>query len=132
MNARCGAGEAEIIGVDISGRHEEAGEYLMVAAAVAARVGSSRIDDVSGIGYGISRRAPTIEHTATSVRDALADLPEPPVGPVVAERGEFYEEPVQQMGVRFGREFKYVESIAERKTVNAAHHAAYAARNLLL
>ena len=31
-----------------------------------------------------------------------------------------------------GREFKYVESIAERETVAIAHHAAYAACTLLL
>ena len=104
----------------------------MVAAAVAARIGSSRITNVSGIGYGISRRSPTIEHTTESVRTAVGDLPEPPVGPIVAERGEFYEESAATMGVWLDREFKYVESIAERKTVNAAHHAAYAARGLLL
>lgn len=121
-----------MIGVDISGRHEEAGEYLMVAAAVAARVGSNRINGISGIGFGISRRSPTIEHTAASIRTAVGDLPEPPAGPIVAERGEFYDESAATMGVWLDREFKYVESIAERKTVNTAHHAAYAARNLLL
>lgn len=128
----CGTGEAEVIGVDLSGRHEEAGEYLMVAAAVAARIGSNRIDDISGIGFGISRQSPTLEHTTSSIRSAVGDLPVPPTGPVVAERGEFYEEPAQRMGLRLGTDFKYVESIAERKTVNTAHHAAYAARNMLL
>lgn len=121
-----------MIGVDISGRHEEAGEYLMVAAAVAASVGSNRIERISGIGYGISQQSPTLEHTTSSINAAVGDLPEPPAGPIVAERGEFYDEPVQSVGVRFGTDFKYVESIAERKAVNTAHHAAYAARNLLL
>ena len=69
--------------MDVSGRHEEAGEYLMVAAAVHASVGSARIEAVEG-----------------------------------------------HLGV--GPGFKYVESVAERQTVQAAHHAAYAARRLVL
>lgn len=121
-----------MVGVDISGRHEEAGEYLMVGAAVAARVGSNRINSISGMGFGTSRRQPTLEHTASLISQAVADLPEPPAGPIVAERGEFYEEPAHTMKIRLDAEFKYVESIAERKTVNTAHHAAYAARNLLI
>jgi hypothetical protein len=50
---------------------------------------------------------------------------------VVAEGGEFYEEPADRVGLSFQPEFKYVESIGERETVQAAHHAAYAARDLL-
>lgn len=104
----------------------------MVAAAVAAGVGSSRIEEVSGIGFGTSRHAPTLDHTVALIREAIGDLPNAPNGPIVAEHGEFYEEPVETMGIRLGRDFKYIESIAERKTVDVAHHAAYAARNLVL
>ena len=118
--------------MDISGRHREDGAYLMVAAAVAATVGSSRIDAVDGIGFGVSRAEPTLENAIDLTQAAVNDLPEPPVGPIVAEHGEFYEEPPDIIGVAFGTEFKYVESIAERKTVEVAHHAAYAARHLLL
>ena len=126
------AGGAEIIGVDISGRHRESGEYLMVAAAVAASVGSSRIQEITGVGFGTSRGEPTLENAVSLIAEAVGDLPSPPGGSIVAERGEFYEEPAQSVGVSFPTEFKYVESIAERKTVEAAHHAAYAARKLLL
>lgn len=104
----------------------------MVGAAVAATVGSSRIREISGIGLATSRSEPTLENAISLIVAAVGDLPSPPEGPVVAERGEFYEEPARTVGVSFPTEFKYVESIAERNTVNAAHHAAYAARKLLL
>jgi hypothetical protein len=120
--------------VDVSGRHEEAGEYLMVAAAVHATVGSARIEAVEGMGLARSRREPTLRAVAGVVADAVADLPAPPAGHVVAEHGEFYEEPPVtvkgHLGV--GPTFKYVESVAERQTVQAAHHAAYAVRRLVL
>ena len=118
--------------MDISGRHEEDGEYLMVAAAIDARVGTDCLRDVEGMGFATSDGYPTFENAAQVVADAVRDLPEPPEGPVVAERGEFYEEPVVKVEQFLGPSFKYVESIAERKTVEAAHHAAYAARNLFL
>ena len=121
-----------MVGVDVSGRHAEAGEYVMVAAAVHAAVDSDRISSVLGMGFATSRAEPTLPAVATLVSDAVAELPEPPDCTVVSERGEFYEVPDWQVAQRLEREFKYVESIAERETVQAAHHAAYAARNLLL
>jgi hypothetical protein len=121
----------EVVGVDISGRHEEDGEYLMVAAAVHARVDPSRIRSVEGIGFAAVREGPTLEATVALVADAVGNLPEPPSCPIVSEHGEFYEEPAARIGVSFQPEFKYVESISERETVQAAHHAAYAARGLL-
>jgi hypothetical protein len=48
------------------------------------------------------------------------------------EDGEYYEEPAERVGLGFQPEFKYVESVGERETVQAAHHAAYAARDLPL
>ena len=118
--------------MDISGRHEESGEYLMVAAAVHASVDTACLRSVEGIGFATSRNPPTFEDAAEVVADAVADLPDPPDGPVVAERGEFYEEPELRVEPFLGPSFKYVESIAERETVQAAHHAAYAARKLFL
>jgi hypothetical protein len=118
--------------VDISGRHEEGGEYLMVAAAVHARIDSAQIRSVEGMGFAAVREGPTLEATVALAAEAVGDLPTPPEGPVVAEGGEFYEEPAARVAVSFQPEFKYVESIDERETVQAAHHAAYAARDLLL
>ncbi|RAW44921.1 DUF2209 domain-containing protein [Halorubrum sp. 48-1-W] len=116
----------------MSGRHEEDGEYLMVAAAVHARIDSSRIRSVEGIGFASVREGPTLEATVDLVAEAVGNLPEPPACPVVSEHGEFYEEPAELVGLSFQPDFKYVESIGERETVQAAHHAAYAARGLLL
>lgn len=104
----------------------------MVAAAVHAEVDSSRIRSVEGIGFATSRAQPTLEATLSVAHGAVAELPAAPDGPVVAERGEFYEEPQITVSHEFQQPFKYIESIAERETVQAAHHAAYAARGLLL
>ncbi|WP_080505514.1 DUF2209 family protein [Halorubrum saccharovorum] len=116
----------------MSGRHEEDGEYLMVAAAVHARIDSTRIRTVEGMGFAAVREGPTLDATVALTAEAVGNLPEPPGGPIVAEGGEFYEEPAERVGLSFQPEFKYVESIGERETVQAAHHAAYAARDLLL
>jgi hypothetical protein len=121
-----------VVGIDISGRHEERGEYLMVAAAVHAIVGTTRLRCVEGMGFAVSHEQPTLSAVTEIVAAVLDDLPTPPEGPVVAERGEFYEEPKWMVEQYLETEFKYVESIAERETVQAAHHAAYAARKLLL
>jgi hypothetical protein len=131
-NSRWRAGAVEIVGVDVSGRHEEGGEYLMVAAAVHAEVGTDRLRSVLGMGFATSHAEPTFGAVAELVGRAAGELPDAPSAPVVAERGEFYEEPDWQVAHQLEREFKYVESIAERETVQAAHHAAYAARTLLL
>lgn len=104
----------------------------MVAAAVDAGVGSNRVREVTGIGFATSRTDPALEHLLSVVEDALGALPDPPEGPVVAERGEFYEEPEAVIGASFDSEFKYAESVAERRTIEIAHHAAYAARTLIL
>jgi hypothetical protein len=104
----------------------------MVAAAVAASVGSNRVREVDGMGFATSRAEPTLGGTLSVAEGAIATLPAPPDGPVVAERGEFYEEPEGMIDASFGPEFKYVESIGERRTIEIAHHAAYAARTLIL
>ena len=104
----------------------------MVAAAVAARVDSTRIETINGVGLGTSHASPTRKHTVDIVREAVDDLPAPATGSIVAERGEFYEEPAERVGVSFDIPFKYVESIAERETVQIAHHVAYTARKHLI
>ncbi len=53
-------------------------------------------------------------------------------GPVVAEGGEFHGEPAERVELRFQPAFKYVESVGERETVQAAHNAVYAAHDLPL
>lgn len=103
----------------------------MVAAAVHADVGSDRIHGVLGVGFAASRDRPTLDATLAVASDAVSRLPATPGGPVVTEHGEFYEEPTDTVALWFRPGFKYIESIAERETVQAAHHAAYAARELV-
>ncbi len=98
-----------MVGIDISGRHEEGGEYLMVAAAVNATVGTTRVQRVRGIGFAVSYEQPTLSAIIELVAEALGELPEPADGPVVAERGEFYEEPEWMVEQHLEPEFKYVE-----------------------
>lgn len=106
----------------------------MVSAAVHAAVASTHIQSILGMGFAASTDEPTLQATVAVAQAAVARLPGVPEGPVVAERGEFYEEPEWSVESHFDVEpqFKYVESIAERETVEAAHHAAYGARKLLL
>uniref|UniRef100_UPI001E340FEF DUF2209 family protein n=1 Tax=Halegenticoccus soli TaxID=1985678 RepID=UPI001E340FEF len=103
----------------------------MVAAAVHAAVDSARIRSVEGMGFAVSRSRPTLDATLSVVAEAVGELPALPAGPVVAERGEFYERPASTVSLEFQPDFKYIESIAERETVRIAHHAAYAARELV-
>ncbi len=120
-----------MVGIDISGRDEEEHEYRRVAAAIHATVGTTRLHSVQGMGFAVSHAKPALSATKV-VADAVCDLPDPTAAPIIAERGEFYEEPIWMVEQYFEPEFKYVESIAERETVQAAHHAAYTARKLLL
>ncbi|MFC4359906.1 DUF2209 family protein [Halobium salinum] len=103
----------------------------MVAAAVHADVDSDRIRSVLGVGFATSREGPTLDATLAVAGEAVSELPTVPKGPVVTEHGEFYEEPAGTVALSFRPGFKYIESIAERETVQAAHHAAYAARELV-
>jgi len=88
----------EVVASIISGRHEEAGEYLMVAAAVHARIDATR-SDRSGVGFAAVRGGPTLDATVALTAEAVGNLPEPPDGPIVAEGGEFYEEPAGRVGL---------------------------------
>ena len=73
----------------------------MVAAAVHARIDSARIRSVEGIGFAAVREGPTLEATVALTAEAVASLSAPPDGPIVAEGGEFYEEPAERVGLSF-------------------------------
>ncbi len=103
----------------------------MVAAAVHATVDAARIRSVGGIGFAVLREPPELNATLAVVADAISDLSGLPDGPVVAEGGEFYEEPAGFVEPSFPTDFKYVETVAERQSVQVAHYAAYGARELL-
>lgn len=103
----------------------------MVAAAVHTTIDAARIRSVDGIGFAVLGKPPELDATLTVVADAIGDLSRLPDGPVVAEGGEFYEEPAEFVDPSFPTDFKYVETVAERQSVQVAHYAAYGARELL-
>ena len=128
-------GVFRLVAVDISGRHESRGRYLMVCSAVAVELKSDAVDSVEGMEFDVldTEREPTFEVVVENVSRAVSRADtggEEPV--VVAEEGEFYNKPDWIVEGALGTEFKYVETIGERKAVDIAHHAAYAVRNLML
>jgi len=109
----------------------------MVCAAVAVELKADAVDAVESMEFDVldTEREPTFEVVVDNVSRAVsrvgADLG-PDGATVVAEEGEFYNRPDWIVEGALGTEFKYVETIGERKAVDIAHHAAYAARNLTL
>lgn len=116
--------------MDISGRHEEDGRYLMVCSAVEVELTAHSIDSVEGMDFEVrdTERKPSFEVVAETIQSAAAGLGDVVV---VSEEGEFYGKPEWVVEGALESEFKYVESIGERKAVDLAHHAAYAARKLV-
>ncbi len=107
----------------------------MVCAAVAVELKTDAVDSVEGMEFDVldTEREPSFEVVVENVSDAVSRVD---TGgrkvTVVAEEGEFYNKPDWIVEGALGKEFKYVETIGERKAVDIAHHAAYAARNLTL
>src|SRR5665648_857426 len=66
----------DIIAVDISGRHEHEGEYLMVGAAVAADITPSRINRIHGIKATVHKRSapPQLGDVVDIVIDTVIQL----------------------------------------------------------
>lgn len=127
-------GVCRLTAVDISGRHEDEGRYLMVCAAVAVELKADAVDSVEGMEFDVldTEREPTFEVVVENVSRAVSRVGTEEEVTVVAERGEFYNKPDWIVEGALGTEFKYVETIGERKAVDIAHHAAYAVRNLTL
>lgn len=103
----------------------------MVCSAVHAAVDNDSVEEVHGIRYTIKRRSPRYEFVCDLVKETVDKLSSDSLV-VVSEEGEFYgrDEMVVEGSLR--NQFKYIESIGERKAVDIAHHAAYGARCLLL
>ncbi len=122
----------KIIAVDISGRHEHNGEYLMVCAAVLTELTTDNIKSVDDIKIDLVRteREPEFDVIAETISSTIEGMNDDAV--VVAERGELYEKPDWIVQGSLRNEFKYPETISERKALEIAHNAAYEARNLLL
>ncbi|XGI84156.1 DUF2209 family protein [Halorutilales archaeon Cl-col2-1] len=125
------------VAVDISGRHEREGRYLMVCAAVSVDLTSDSVDEVNEIEYSVvdTPKKPGFDVVVDAVSGTVGKMSDD-TSTVVAEEGEFYNKPdwvvEGALGLRRGRSFKYIETISERKAVGIAHHAAYGGRKLLI
>ncbi|MFW5929258.1 MAG: DUF2209 family protein [Halobacteriota archaeon] len=101
----------------------------MVCAAVTVELTADAVDSVDAVEYSVrdTDANPSFEVVADTVRDAVRGD-----AVVVSEAGEFYGRPAWIVEGALGNEFKYAETIAERKAVEIAHHAAYAGRKLVM
>jgi hypothetical protein len=122
----------DIIAVDISGRHKINDEYLMVCAAVAASVTADHIEKINQITLRSfrSKSAPDVQFVVKMVETTVSELKSD--GTIVTEAGDFYNKPQWLIDSMFTRDFKYQESLSERRCIEIAHHASLSSRKLLL
>ena len=114
--------------VDISGRHADKGRYLMVCAAVSARVSPECIERIHSVRI-VPREADVVD--LNGVADLIIDSAECLSGTIIAEKGDFYNLEVWRVRSILGREFKYPETLAERAAIELAHHISIAGRRLI-
>lgn len=114
--------------IDISGRHAVLGKYNMVCAVVSARVSPAFIERIHSVRL-IPRisEALDVDIVANFISEACMCLP----GTVVSEPGDFYNLEVWRVKSILGRDFKYPETIAERTSIELAHHISVAGRRLI-
>jgi hypothetical protein len=53
-------------------------------------------------------------------------------GTIVTEAGDMYNKPQWLINSMFREDFKYQESLSERRCIEIAHHVSLSSRNLLL
>lgn len=121
----------DIIAVDISGRHVENGEYFMVCAGVSFSVSPDHIDKTHQVNilYFASSTAPEIIDVVKMVEKTVEGLD--PRGTIVMEAGDMFNRPQWLVASMFSRNFKYQESLSERRAIEIAHHISVSARRLL-
>lgn len=122
----------DIIAVDISGRHKTGDEYLMVCAAVAASITADHVEKVNQIAIRSfrSRSAPDIPYVVKMIEDTVSELRFS--GTIVTEAGDMYNKPQWLIDSMFSDDFKYQESLSERRCIEIAHHVSLSSRKLLL
>ncbi|WP_407356982.1 DUF2209 domain-containing protein [Methanolobus sp. WCC5] len=122
----------DIIAVDISGRHKLHDQYLMVCAAVAASVTADHVDKVKQIAIRTfrSKEAPDVHNVVKMVENTVSELKFK--GTIVTESGDMYNKPQWVIDSMFFQDFKYQESMGERRCMELAHHVSLGARKLLL
>jgi len=119
----------DVVAVDISGRHVVDGKYIMVSASVSARISPEGIEK--------TRKMRLVPLVAESVEmEVVIELIEDSIrglsGVVLAEKGDLYNLERWRVESILGREFKYPESLGEKRAIELAHHASFAGRKLVL
>ncbi len=122
----------DIIAVDISGRHRTDDGYLMVCAAVAASITADNISKVSQIAIRSfrSNSAPDVPDVVRMIEDTVSELKYG--GTIVTEAGDMYNKPQWVIDSMFSQDFKYQESISERRCIEIAHHVSLSSRRFLM
>ena len=121
----------DIIAVDISGRHKLDGYYLMVCAAVAASVTADHIEKVNQVNIRSfrSESPPDVPSVVRMIEETVSEITFG--GTIVTEPGDMYNKPQWLVDSMFSGNFKYEESLSERRCMELAHHISLSARRLL-
>ncbi|MBN2488792.1 MAG: DUF2209 domain-containing protein [Methanosarcinaceae archaeon] len=121
-----------IIAVDISGRHPINDRYYMVCAAVAVTVSADNIEKTNQIKIKPFRcvSAPEVTDIVQIIEDTAKAIEFE--GTIIAEQGDLFNKPERIAASMFSRDFKYQESLGERRAIELAHHVSLSARNALI
>ncbi len=100
----------------------------MVCAAVSASVSPECIEKIFSVRL-VPRASRAVD--LKTVADLIADSCQGFPGTVVAESGDLYNLEIWRAKSILGRDFKYPETLAERTSVELAHHISVAGRRLI-
>jgi hypothetical protein len=122
----------DIIAVDISGRHPINDIYYMVCAAVAVTLSSDNIEKIKQIKIKPFKcvSAPTVTDIVRIIEDTVKEIEFE--GTIITEQGDLFNKPERIAASMFSRDFKYQESLGERRAIELAHHVSLSSRNVLI
>lgn len=121
-----------IIAVDISGRHPRNNSCYMVCAAVAVTVSADNIEKIKQIKIKPFRydAPPGVTDIVRIIEDTVKEIESE--GTIIAEHGDLFNKPERIAASMFSCDFKYQESLGERRAIELAHHVSLSARNALI
>lgn len=102
---------------------------MMVCAVVSVRISPNFIEKICSVRLVPHvARALDFNVVADFISKACMCLP----GTIVAESGDLYNQEIWRVKSILGRDFKYPETIAERRAIEMAHHVSVAGRRLII
>jgi hypothetical protein len=104
----------------------------MVCAAVAVTVSADKIEKINQIKIKPFRcdSAPEVTDIVQIIEDTAKEIEFE--GTIIAEQGDLFNKPERIAESMFSRDFKYQESLGERRAIELAHHVSLSARNALI